>query len=75
MERLNIGAVQVVNASGVVSAGCAYIRGLRSSGKGVVGGCAITGDYGAAPMGAAVLLDADVIDTPLWWMPGGRGRA
>lgn len=75
MDRLNIGAVKVMNVSGVVSTGMTYIRRSRTTGKGNVGGSAITGDYGAAPLGFGVLIDADGIDAPFWWTGAGWGPA
>lgn len=75
LDRLNIGAVEMVAVSGVVSVGCAYIRRCRTTEKGTVGNCAIVGDYGLAPMGFGVVIDSDGIDAPVWWTAAGRGTA
>jgi len=73
LDRLNIGAVKVVNVSGVVSTGFTYIRRSSTAGKGTVGGSAVTGDCGVAPLGFGVVIDSDAIDAPFWWKSGGWG--
>lgn len=75
LDRLNIGAVKVTNVSGVVSTGFAYIRRSGTSGKGTVGGSAITGDCGIAPLYFGVLVDSDAVDAPFWWTVNGWGPA
>lgn len=66
MDRLVIGSIETAGVSGVVSVGRTFICNASTSGKTSSGNGSVTGDFSAAPVWFAVVLDSDWIDAPSW---------
>lgn len=68
MDSITIGSMKVngVTRGGIVGLGSMLLFGLRNLDKSNSGNGSITGDYGTVPTDISLIMDPDVIDSPLW---------